>query len=151
MALLALWPLAAKPDAGVRDAIAFAGIGVLFAYGTWVRIAERVRTGRPSEEARARAWHRAREIDGDDASLGLLVAGWVPVGLLLATGLLLWPHMTDPDPATAVAWVVMALPPVALGWLMATSAWLDACRDDLARAEHEADARLRRYWAGVGR
>jgi hypothetical protein len=29
--------------------------------------------------------------------------------------------------------------------------WLDACRDDLARAEQESDTRLRSYWANVGR
>jgi hypothetical protein len=149
MALLALWPVAARPEVAVRDAIAGIAFGVLVAYGIWVRTSAHI-TGRPPEEARALAWDRAREIDSEDATLGLLVAGWVPAGLLLALGLLVWPHLTDPNPALAAAWVVLGLPPLALAWLFATTTWLDACRDDLARAEQEADTRLRRYWANVG-
>lgn len=148
-ALLALWPLAAKPDGQVRDAFAGLSLGVLLVYGIWVRTSQALR-GRPSEEDRSLAWHRAKEVDGEDASLGLLVAGWVPAGLVLTLGLLLWPHVTDPDPATASSWVVLGVPPFAVAWLFATTAWLDACRDDLARAEHESEVRLRRYWANVG-
>ena len=111
----------------------------------------RASTGARRRRPASRAWDRAREIDGEDASLGLLVAGWVPAGLILALGLLLWPHLTDPNPALAAAWVVLGLPPFAVAWLFATTTWLDACRDDLARAEHESDTRLRRYWANVGR
>jgi hypothetical protein len=149
MALLALWPMVARPEAAVRDGIAMMGVGLLIAYGTWVRASARL-AGRPPAEARELAWGRAKEIDPDDATLGLLVAAWVPAGLLLAIGLLVWPHVTDPNPALAAAWVVLGLPPFVLAWLFATTTWLDACRDDLARAEAEADTRLRTYWANVG-
>lgn len=149
LALLALWPVAAKPDTATRDTIAVLAVLVLAGYGLVVRISQRIRD-RPPLEARERAWERAKEIDHDDASLGLLVAGWVPVGLLLAMGLLIWPHLTDQNPALAAAWVVFGLPPFALAWMLATTSWLDACRDDLARAEEESDTRLRRYWANVG-
>jgi hypothetical protein len=149
MVLLALWPLVAKPGVDVCNAIAGLSLAVLVGYATWIRLSQRLH-GRPSEEDRARAWERAKEIDRDDAMLSLIIVGWVPVGLFLALALLLWPRMTDADPAAAATWVVMALPPFTLAWLFATESWLEACRDDLARAEHEADVQLRRYWANVG-
>jgi hypothetical protein len=67
----------------------------------------------------------------------------VPVGLLLNLGLLLSPHFTDPNLAIAAAWVVLGLPPFVAAWPVVTATWLDACRDDLARAEQESDTRLR--------
>ncbi len=149
LVLLALWPLVADPGEEACNRIAWAAFGLLLGYGTWIRGSQRLH-GRPPDEARERAWERAKDIDGDDAMLSLIIAGWVPVGLLLALALLLWPRITDADPAAAATWVVMALPPFALAWLFATESWLEACRDDLARAEHEADICLRRYWANVG-
>ena len=149
LALLALWPIVAHPEVAVRDGIAWVAVGLLVGYGVWVRVSARI-AGRPSPQARALAWDRAKEIDPDDATLGLLVAAWVPAGLLLTIGLLVWPHLTDPNPALAAAWVVLGLPPFALAWLFATTTWLDACRDDLARAERESDTRLRSYWANPG-
>ncbi len=149
MVLLALCPLVAKPGVDACNAIACLSFGLLIGYGTWVRVSQRLH-GRPSDEDRERAWERAKEIDREDATLSLIIAGWVPVGLLLALVLLLWPRITDADPAAAATWVVMALPPFALAWLFTTESWLEACRDDLARAEHEADINLRRYWANVG-
>lgn len=150
MALLALWPVLARPETAIRDGIAEVAVAVLVAYAIGVRVARRL-GGRPCEDARERAWDRAKEVDSDDAALGLLVAGWVPVALLLAIGLLLWPHVTDPNPALAAAWVVIGLPAFAVAWMLATATWLEACRDDLARAEEESDTRLRHYWANVGR
>ena len=150
VSLLALWPIVARPEVAVRDAIAGIVFAVLIGYGDWVLIAKRI-NGHASEEARELVWDRAREIDSDDAALGLLVAGWVPAALLLALGLLLWPHVTDPNPALAAAWVVLGLPPFVAAWLFVTTTWHDACRDDLARAEQESDTRLRSYWANVGR
>jgi hypothetical protein len=150
LAGLALLPALAHPDARVRDGVVIAAVIVLVGYVVLVRTAG-LRRGRPPLEARERAWDRAREMDSDDASLGLLVAGWVPAGLLLALALMVWPHLIDANPALAAAWTVLGLPPVAIAWMLATTTWLDACRDDLARAEHEADLRFRRYWADVGR
>jgi hypothetical protein len=150
LALLAAWPLAARLPVPATDAFAWAGIGLLFGYVAWVRVAQ-WRRGAAAERDRRLAWDRARRVDPSDAALGLLVAAWVPAGLLLALGLLLWPHFTHPDWRVAQAWIVMAVPPTLLAWVLATTTWLDACRDDLARAEGEAERRLRRYWADVGR
>jgi hypothetical protein len=148
LAILALFPAAGRlaPEAGTGLAVVV--IAVLVGYGLEVRVRQAIH-GRPSENARCAAWDRAREIDSDDATLSLLVAGWVPAALLLAMGLALWPHLTDPNPAISAAWVVVGIPPAACAWVFATTSWLDACRDDLARAEAESDTRLRRYWAGI--
>jgi hypothetical protein len=123
---------------------------ILFLYVVLAH-ARRAVHGPVSAEARIEAWDRAKQVEPDDATLALLVTGWVPVGLLVALSVLLWPHLTDPNPALAAAWAVLGVPPVVLAWLLASSTWLDASRDDLARAEGESDAVFRRYWANVGR
>lgn len=149
MALLALWPLAVTLEEPVHDALAAVAVGLLVTYAGWVRLAEHLR-GRLDPADRALAWDRAKQVDSEDATMGLLVAGWVPVGIALALALLLWPNLTAENPAKGATWTVMALPPTAIAWLLATIAWLDACRDDLARGEAESLVRLRTYWANVG-
>lgn len=150
MAALAIVPVLAKPDVAVRDGIAILAVIVLVVYILMVH-ASRVGRNRPPAEDLDNAWDRAKEIDRGEASIGLLVAGWVPVGIVLALGVLLWPHLTDPNPALAAAWSVLGLPPMAMAAMVATTTWLAACREDLARAEREADGRFRTYWANVGR
>ncbi len=141
-----LFPL----DVGARDALTMVAPVILLGYVLVVH-ARRALRGSVPADAREAAWARAREIDADDSLLGRMVAGWVPVGLFAALALLLWPHMTDANPALACAWVVIGLPPITFAWLLASSTWLDACRDDLARAEGRSDDLFRRYWSNVGR
>jgi hypothetical protein len=43
------------------------------------------------------------------------------------------------------------VPQIVAAWLFATTAWLDSCRDELARAIGESERRFRSYWANVGR
>jgi hypothetical protein len=150
MALLALWSVVARPMSEVRDALAYGGPALLLGYALWVRAGMRIR-GLADERDRRLAWVRARRVDPADAALGRMVAAWVPVGLLLTLGVLLWPNLTNPDWRIAEAWIVLGLPPYALAWLVAATTWLEACRDDLARAEREADDRFRGYWANPGR
>jgi diamine N-acetyltransferase len=69
---------------------------VLFAVAGLLRIERRVR-GRPDDEARATAWTRARAVDEADATLALVVAGWVPVALAAALVVLVGPHFSEPD------------------------------------------------------
>lgn len=147
---LAIVPIAWPLEAPARDGFAIAAPILLIAYVVLAHARHLVR-GRLSDTAREAAWARAGEVDADDATLGRFIAGWVPVGLLLALGALAWPHFTDPNPALACAWVVLGLPPMAVAWMLASTTWLDSCRDDLARAEGESDARFRRYWANPGR
>ena len=150
MALIALWSIVGRPMPGLRDALAYGGPALLLGYALWVRAGMRIR-GQAAEQDRRLAWIRARRVDPSDAALGRMIAAWVPVGLLLTLGVLLWPGLTNPDWNVAEAWIVLGLPPYALAWLVAATTWLDACRDDLARASDESDRRLRSYWANVGR
>jgi hypothetical protein len=148
LAALAACPLMCVLDSGVHDLLAIAALAVLVGYSLLVR-ARGVVLGPVTEDQRQRAWSRAREVDADDATLGRLVWAWVPVGLLAALVLLVWPHVTDANPALACAWVVLGMPPLAAAWLIASSTWLEAAQDDLARAELQSDALLRRYWADL--
>ena len=150
LAALAVCPLMCALDAGTHDVLAVAALFVLVGYSVLVH-ARRLHLGPVPEDRREQAWLRAQEVDADDATLGRMVWAWVPVGLLAALVLLLWPHVTDANPALACAWVVIGLPPIVVAWLVASSTWWDAARDDLARAELESDARFRRYWAELRR
>lgn len=150
VAAIALLPLAIELDVPTCDRLAMAAPAVLIGYALLIQLRRR-RDGGAPDDAREAAWTRAAEVDPDDAALGRLVSAWVPIGLLLSLVLLLWPHLTDRNPALAAAWSVLGVPPMVFAWLVASFTWLDGCRDDLARAEGEADARFRRYWANVGR
>jgi hypothetical protein len=147
---LAVWTAAAHPEPAASDAAAFLGVALLATYTIVARGLRAVR-GRPSLEERQIAWERAQELSGNDTALGLLVVAWVPAAVFLAMAVLFWPHMTDVNPQIASAWVVLAMPPAAMAWMLMVATWLDAARDDLARAEHESDVRFRTYWANLGR
>jgi hypothetical protein len=147
---LAVWIVAAKPEATGRDGATFLAISLLAGYSIVVR-AHRLVRGRPTPEEREIAWERAQEMDRDEAVLALMIVAWVPAAILVSLTVLLWPHLTDADPKTASAWVVFGVTTAVGLWLVMTATWLDAVRDDLARAEHEADLRFRSYWADLGR
>jgi hypothetical protein len=123
---------------------------VLFGYGALVLL-DRRRHGRPSEDARAAAWFRAREIEPADSMLALLVAGWMPVTLVAALVLLAWPRLNDPDAMARGVWGAVGVPTLAAAWLVAANLWLEATRDVLARAIGESERRFRSYWANPGR
>lgn len=150
VAALAFVPGAVHAAADLRYGAIAAAVVVLVGFAAAVRILA-ARHGRPDPALRDVAWSKAQELDAEDAMLGLLVAGWVPVALALALGVALWPHLTDPDGALAAAWVVLGVPPVVVAWIAAVDAWGDLCRDSLARAEVESAIRFRRYWAELGR
>ena len=135
---------------GLRDpATALVPI-VLFGVAGLLRIERRVR-GRPDDDARAAAWTRARAVDEADTTLALVVAGWVPVALAAALVVLVGPHFSEPDLEVRGAWWGFGIPLLLTAWIVATNAWLDATRDELARACGEADRRFRAYWADPGR
>ena len=135
---------------GAADLAAFAAPLLLVAYAVLVWLERRIH-GRPTEEARARAWLRAREIDDGDAMLALVFAGWVPVALLAALVVLAWPHLNDPSIEVRGAWGAIGVPALATAWILASNTWIEACRDELARAIGESERRFRSYWANVGR
>jgi len=132
------------------DAVAFIVVALLYLYALAIAIERRVRA--PLDpQVRANAWYKAREIDDGDAMLALVIAGWVPVALAAALVVMVWPHLNDPNPQLRGAWAVIALPQIVASWLFASAAWLDSCRDELARAIGESERRFRNYWANVGR
>ncbi len=132
--------------AWTRDIATVLVVVVLFMVAALVRLERNVR-GRPSDAERADAWTRARAVDEGDAALGLLIAGWVPVALATALVVLVGPHFAEPDLEVRGAWWAFGIPVLLSGWIVATSAWLDATRDELARALGESDRRFRAYWA----
>ncbi len=147
---LAVWIVAAKPDAAGRDGATFLALTLLAAYSIAVRGMRAIR-GRPTLEERDVAWERAQELDRDETSLGMIVVAWVPAAVCLALTILLWPHLSDANPQIASAWAVFGVPPAVVAWTLMVATWLDSARDDLARAEHESDLRFRSYWANLGR
>ena len=136
--------------AWTRDLATVLLVGVLFGVAALVRLERHVR-GRPSDTARASAWSRARAVDEGDAALGLLIAGWVPVALATALIVLVGPHFAEPDLEVRGMWWAFGIPVLLGGWIVATNGWLDATRDELARALGESDRRFRAYWADPGR
>ena len=132
-----------------RTLAAIGVIAILLGYALLVR-GLRLFRGHLPEEALGGAWHKAREIDPADAMLALLIAGWVPVALAASLAAMAWTHLNDPNPALRGAWAVLGLPPIAVAWILATNAWLTACRETLARAEAESRRRFRGYWANPG-
>lgn len=147
--LLVLLP-AVPAFAWLRPVAPYAVPAMLFGSALLV-VAERRVRGRPGEELRASAWFRAREIDEADAMLALLIAGWVPVALLAGLVLLAWPGLNDRDAATRGIWGAVGVPTLAAAWLIAANTWLEATRDELARALADSERRFRSYWANLGR
>ena len=131
------------------DAAAVAVTGFLLVVGAAVHVTRWLREPL-DEELRANAWYTARERYPEDAMLALVVAGWVPVAVAVSLFVMLWAHLNDPNPALRGAWAVLGVPPIVAAWLFAATAWLDACRDAIARAIGESNRRFRRYWANLG-
>jgi hypothetical protein len=134
----------------MADAVAIGVVALLYLYAVVIAVERRVRAPIDAD-LRANAWFKAREIDDGDAMLALVIAGWVPVALAAALVMMVWPHLNDPNPQLRGAWAVIAVPQIVASWLFATTAWLDSCRDELARAIGESERRFRSYWANVGR
>lgn len=134
----------------LRDALAVVVAALLIGYATAVLVERRLR-GPVDPELRKHAWFKARDIDEADAALVLVIAGWVPVALLAALVVMAWPHLMVGTAEARGLWFAVGVPALFVAWVVATSAWLDGCRDDLARAIGESERRFRSYWANVGR
>ena len=93
------------------------------------------------------AWSRAFAVDPGSARLAVLVVLAVPLGLFMAAGSLAIHHLGMPESAGFVYGVIG--PAFILLWLAATAAWLDACRDRLARAALASEELFRSYWASI--
>jgi len=90
-------------------------------------------------------WSRAAEVDAASASFAQRVSAVMLAGWLLAfAAVLVHHHLTSPREVLVTLGIIVPLTFAA--WLLAAIAWTSSCRASLARAEHEANGRLRRYW-----
>lgn len=90
-------------------------------------------------------WARAAEVElaltrfAQRVSV-VMLAGW----LFAFAAVLVHHHLTSPREVFVTLGIIVPLTFAA--WLLASIAWMSSCRAALARAEHEASGRLRRYW-----
>jgi hypothetical protein len=91
-------------------------------------------------------WARAAEVDPALARFAQRVSAVMLAGWLLAfAAVLVHHHLTSPREVFVTIGIIVPLTFAA--WLLAAIAWTGSCRATLARAEHEASGRLRRYWS----
>lgn len=134
-------------DHATHLALASLVVGLLFGYVLVIQVVRRVHD-RPSADARAIAWTRAREVDEGDARLARVVAAGAPA--IIALTLVEVAARNVADPIDGGAFAAIGLPALALAWGLATITWVEECRDAMARAAGSADARFRAHWAAVG-
>jgi len=92
------------------------------------------------------AWARAAEVDPDLARYARRVAALMKLGWLAAlAAVLVHHHLTTPREIFVTLGIIVPLTLAA--WILAVLAWNAWCGVSLARAEHEASGRLRRYWS----
>ncbi len=101
--------------------------------------------GAPAE---ADPWGRAVEVNHDLVRYARRISTLMLLGWLAAlAAVLLHHHLTSPREIFITLGIIVPLTLAA--WLLALLAWGAWCRATLARAEHEASDRLRRYWSGM--
>ncbi len=93
-------------------------------------------------------WPRAAEVDSALAGLARRVSAAMTIGWLVAVAaVIVQHHLTSPREVFVTFGIIVPLTFAA--WLLAVLAWSGWCRASLARAEHTATDRLRRYWRHV--
>lgn len=123
----------------------FAHVALPLAVAAYLAIRLVIRLTRPGVDPSG-AWRTAQTVAPGAARLAKLVAVAVPFGAALAAWSLALHHIDAPDRPVLVGFVA---PMYVLLWLAASGAWLDECRDRLARAELESRDRFRMYWARI--
>ena len=94
------------------------------------------------------AWVRARAVDAFDTRLAQVLSLAVPLAWLIGSAAILVRHWTHFEGFAMMAG--LWLPLAAILWILATFAWVDACRDRLGTGLDESDRRFRDYWRNVG-
>ena len=94
-------------------------------------------------------WDRAHSVDTWSARLAQVLGLAVPLAWLTGGVAILVRHGTElhGHAPTLGLW----LPLSAALWILATFAWVDACRDRIAAGLEESDRRFRAYWRDIGR
>jgi hypothetical protein len=99
-------------------------------------------------EPREDAWTRAGAVSSFDSHLAHVLSIAVPLAWLVGSGAILIRH-ADMLHDLFVA-VGFWLPVGAALWILATFAWMDACRDRIGTGLDESDRRFREYWRDIG-
>jgi len=95
-------------------------------------------------------WGRAAEVDASLVRFARRISAFMFVGWLASVAVVLvHHHLTSPREIFVTVGIIIPLTIAA--WLLAVLAWNSWCRAVLARAEHDAAERLRRYWTVVAR
>lgn len=100
-------------------------------------------------KARDDAWARARVVNAFDTRLAQVLTFAVPLAWLGGWVGILVRHGTELHGLALMTGVW--LPLSATLWILATFAWIDACRERIAAGIDESDREFRDYWRDVGR
>ena len=98
--------------------------------------------------ARDDAWNRAQAVDSFDSRLARILSIVVPLAWFVGGVSILVRHV--PGFHDLLAGPGLLLPLGAALWVLATFAWMDACRDLIAAGLAESDRRFRDYWRNIG-
>lgn len=140
----ALVPLIVPLDPGVHEGfhvvLPFAGVAFAVITGAFLML----RPSPPEPEA----WPRAAAADPEMTTFARRVSILMTVGWLVSMGAVFMHHHlgTQKDVVMTLA---VDVPLTLAVWILAVFAWNSWCRAHLARAEREADDRLREYWRSV--
>lgn len=96
----------------------------------------------------ADVWGRAAEVDASLVRFARRISAVMTIGWLASVAVVLVHHHLN-SPREIFVTVGIIIPLTIASWLLAVLAWNSWCRAALARAEHDAAGRLRRYWTGV--
>lgn len=98
----------------------------------------------------ADVWGRAAEADASLVRFTRRVSALMTVGWLASIAVVIvHHHLTSPREIFVTVGIIV--PITVATWVLAVFAWSHSCRASLARAEHDAAERLRRYWTVVAR
>lgn len=98
--------------------------------------------------AREDAWTRAGAVSSFDSHLARVLSIAVPLAWLVGSGAILVRHADMLQ--DMLIGVGLWLPLGAVLWILATFAWMDACRDRIGTGLDESDRRFREYWREIG-
>lgn len=95
------------------------------------------------------AWARAGTVDAFDTRLAQVLSVAVPLAWLVGSAAIVVRHWMDFQGLAIMAG--LWLPLAAMLWILATFAWVDACRDKIATGLDESDRKFRDYWRDIAR
>ena len=141
---LAVWATISMVH-GPLHAVAHLGLPALLLVIILWRAASVIVRGRApisSEEG----WARARATQSADTFFTTLVAAMLPIAWLIGGIAIAVRHVEHHNLGAVLA---VYLPLAAALWFLATLAWVQDCRERVARAVADSEQRFRDYWSNV--